>query len=70
MLNNRKSLGSESFVDGLTEEDVDSAWEDLLKDGEHDGNEAVGKERGKVVGRGINPTEKEVVITVWETLGF
>ena len=61
-----QTFSSESLVKGLTNENVRSNIVKIFENRKDDGEEAWWDERGQVVLRGINPTEKEVVITVGE----
>lgn len=60
-----ESVGSESVVQGLEYKNVSNVGSDFSDNGEEDGGEVRRKERGVVVLLGIDPSEKEVVVSVW-----
>lgn len=62
------ALDSKSLVKSLGEEVVSKSRLDIFNKLEHDGNPLLGEKRRPVIVGSVNPTVKEVVVTIGETL--
>jgi hypothetical protein len=65
-----ETSGSKTLVKCLCIENVDCGGYEVLEDREENGHETAGEERGPVVKGGIDPSEEEVVVAIWEALSL
>lgn len=66
-LSDALALNTESLVHSLCKHSVNWSGEDLAEHGEKDGWEIEWKERGPVVSWSVDPSEEEVVVSIWES---
>lgn len=60
-------VGTQSLVDGFTDEGLGDSGDELFDEGQHGVNEVDIENSRQVLVFSIDPTEQEIVVTIWHT---